>query len=149
MKDLEFILKNEDETKALGKKLAKDYCMRPCCILLSGDLGAGKSTLASAIISELCALKTPINSPSYTYINHYDGLIPIYHFDLYRIEDEHALHELGLIEELENSQALRIVEWPERAPFLFSYADIHLSLTISNDFRRAHLRFLKSSGPLD
>lgn len=86
------------------------------CLLLEGDLGAGKSTFARAAIRALAGdregrLEVP--SPTFTLVQTYDLRFPVAHFDLYRIGDPAELDELGLSDALEVGIAL--VEWPERA----------------------------------
>ncbi len=109
-------LENEAATRRLGDDLA--LALKPGdMVALSGDLGAGKSVLARALIRAACAdadLEVP--SPTFTLVQTYQRRVPemtLSHFDLYRIENVLELDELGLDEALENGIAL--VEWPERA----------------------------------
>lgn len=122
------ILACKEDTEVLGEELARKLQDKPCLILLFGDVGAGKTTLTASLISQLLASKEAILSPTFSYMNHYQGVVPIYHFDLYRIEDESELFELGLMEYLSDATALRIVEWPEKAPSLQAKADIIIRL---------------------
>ena len=85
-------------------------------VLLSGDLGAGKTTFARAAIRALAGDRTgaiEVPSPTFTLLQTYDLRIPVGHFDLYRIADPDELDELGLAEVLSDGVAL--VEWPEKA----------------------------------
>lgn len=85
-------------------------------VTLSGPLGAGKTTIARAVIEAL-GLIGEAASPTYPIVIAYDPpdvRVPVAHVDLYRIDDPDQLHELGL-DELRETSAL-IVEWPERAP---------------------------------
>lgn len=82
-------------------------------IFLKGTLGAGKSTLVRAAIASVLLKDEPIPSPTFTLVQLYDTKVgQIAHFDLYRIENNEELHELGL-EEL-FSQSISFVEWPDR-----------------------------------
>lgn len=106
-------LPTEADTLQLGEDLA--LALGPgLCIALDGDLGAGKSTLARALLRALATdpdLEAP--SPTFTLVQTYDLRIPVAHFDLYRISDPSELDELGFDEALQAGVCL--VEWPERA----------------------------------
>ena len=110
---LERFLPDEAATVLLGDDLAA--ALRPGdAVALHGDLGAGKTSLARAILRALAgdrALEVP--SPTFTLVQHYDGRCPASHFDLYRLAAPDELDELGFDEALAGGVAL--VEWPERA----------------------------------
>lgn len=112
-------------------------------ILLSGELGAGKSTFARGFI-KAAGHAGAVPSPTYTLIEPYnvpDGRI--YHIDLYRIADENELRYLGW-NELDDG--CRLVEWPERAPGLVAQADLELSLAYAGDGRTLVARGLSERG---
>jgi tRNA threonylcarbamoyladenosine biosynthesis protein TsaE len=112
-------------------------------LLLDGDLGAGKSTFARALIHAM-GHAGAVPSPTYTLVEPYD--LPghlIYHVDLYRVSGEEELHFLGW-NELENG--FRIVEWPDRAPGLSSAADLRIHLDYQGDGRSALLEGLSRRG---
>lgn len=107
------ILADEQTTAAVGAALAAALRAGDA-ITLSGPLGAGKTTLARAILRAL-GEEGEVPSPSFALVQPYDALpLPVWHADLYRLEHPGELAELGLGEIL-GSGAL-IVEWPERAP---------------------------------
>jgi len=105
------ILKSEAATEALGNRLAK--CLRAGDVVtLSGPLGVGKTALARAMIRGL-GHDGEVPSPSFAIVQPYEDVDPpVWHVDLYRIEDPGELGELGL-DTL--SDAALVVEWPERA----------------------------------
>jgi tRNA threonylcarbamoyladenosine biosynthesis protein TsaE len=111
--DREFLTHSADETIALGRKIAAEL-KAPALILLSGDLGAGKTTLTKGIASGLGAAKEEdVTSPTFTLVHKYEGTARVYHVDLYRIGDAHDFETLGL-EDVFAEQAIVLIEWPER-----------------------------------
>lgn len=104
-------LTDPSSTQALGKRLARVLGAGDV-VLLSGDLGAGKTTLARSIIAQLCGVEDA-PSPTYTLVQTYPaGDVELWHADLYRIEDSAELDELGLEDAFE--EAICLVEWPDR-----------------------------------
>ena len=102
-----------DETIAQGQKLASRV-KPPLLVFLSGELGAGKTTLAKGIISGLGAgREEDVTSPSFTLVHLFHNSCKVYHIDLYRIADFHDLETLGL-EDVFAEPAVVLVEWPER-----------------------------------
>lgn len=115
MADREFLTHSAEETIALGRKIAGEL-KAPLLVLLSGDLGAGKTTLAKGIASGLRAAKEEdVTSPTFTLVHKYEGESRVYHVDLYRIAGSHDFETLGL-EDVFSEQAIVLVEWPERMP---------------------------------
>lgn len=112
-------------------------------LLLSGELGAGKSTFARAFI-EAAGHAGAVPSPTYTLVEPYNlSRAMIYHVDLYRISDESELRYLGF-GELEDG--CRLVEWPERAPGLAQAADLHITLKYDGEGRAACLSGISARG---
>jgi len=100
----------EEETGRLGRCLGL-LIDRPLVILLSGDLGAGKTCFTRGLARGLGVPKeVPIASPSYTLMNTYNGRLELYHFDLYRLAEPDDLLELGMEEYLPGS-GVAVVEW--------------------------------------
>ena len=98
---------------AFGRKLAKDL-QPPCWVLLQGELGSGKTTLAKGIVSGLGAAQPEeVTSPSFTLVHEYGDHTKVYHVDLYRVEDSRELATLGL-EDLLAERVVAIIEWGER-----------------------------------
>jgi tRNA threonylcarbamoyladenosine biosynthesis protein TsaE len=105
-------LADEAATARLGEAVA-GVLRAGEAVCLSGPLGAGKSTLARALIRALTTAAEEVPSPTFTLVQTYEGAaFPLAHFDLYRLADPDEAHELGLDEALEDGAA--IIEWPER-----------------------------------
>ena len=106
------ILADEAATARLGVAIAR--ALRPGeAVCLSGPLGAGKSTLARALIRTLTTPDEDVPSPTFTLVQFYEGRgLKIAHFDLYRLTDPDEAYEIGLDEALEDGAA--VIEWPER-----------------------------------
>jgi len=102
-----------EETIARGRELAAQ--MRPpLLVLLSGELGAGKTTLAKGIISGLgAAAEEEVTSPTFTLVHTFIGPVKVFHVDLYRVNGVQEFDSLGL-EDVFAEPAIVLVEWPER-----------------------------------
>jgi tRNA threonylcarbamoyladenosine biosynthesis protein TsaE len=106
--------RSEQETIALGERLARELPLQGV-VVLTGDLGAGKTTLAKGIVSGLgAASPDEVSSPTFTLIHEFGGG-RAYHVDLYRIDEPRELATLGL-EDLFDRDGLVLIEWGERFP---------------------------------
>lgn len=117
------------------------------CLLLEGDLGAGKSTFARAAIRALAGdreARLEVPSPTFTLVQTYDLRLPVAHFDLYRVADPAEIDELGLADALETGIAL--VEWPERAEGNLPARAVRLALSEVAD---PDARQIEIAGPPD
>ncbi|MCT8862897.1 tRNA (adenosine(37)-N6)-threonylcarbamoyltransferase complex ATPase subunit type 1 TsaE [Shewanella xiamenensis] len=142
--ELTFQLHNEDETIAVGQKLAR-HIQAPLTLYLTGDLGAGKTTLSRGLIQGL-GHKGAVKSPTYTLVEPYElNGVEVYHFDLYRLNDPEELEFMGIRDYFTQS-SLCIVEWPDKGEGLLPDADIHLHLKYFNQGREIHIRALTESG---
>jgi tRNA threonylcarbamoyl adenosine modification protein YjeE len=116
LKTKQFLSASEEDTWNIAKDLI-DTLPRNGCLLLEGDLGAGKTQFSKGLIHALTG--TPlaeIRSPTFTYLRSYTGRnARVHHFDLYRVSDPTMLEELGILEEIEDEKAYRVIEWPDRA----------------------------------
>lgn len=128
------LLADEAATREAGNDIAA--AMKPGDVLaLHGDLGAGKTTLARAIIRSLAGdpeLEVP--SPTFTLVQAYPGRLPVAHFDLYRIGDPDEMRELGLDEAL--AEGVALVEWPDKAGVYLPETTIHVKLSEEGPGRR-------------
>lgn len=107
----EITLADEAATTRLGTALARHVAAGDA-LLLNGDLGMGKSTLARGLIRALTRPDEDVPSPTFTIVQFYEGLTPVAHFDLYRLEDPDEIEEVGIHEALDDGAVL--IEWPER-----------------------------------
>ncbi len=132
----EIITHAAEETTAWGREFAKGL-QPPVLVLLSGELGTGKTTLTKGIVSALgAASEDEVTSPSYTLVHVYGGDAKVYHGDLYRIESFHDFETLGL-EDVFEKPAVVILEWSERFPLKSPWPLIRLRLEhLGGDTRR-------------
>lgn len=107
------VVKNLRQTAVLAKKFAKTLT-GGTTILLSGDLGAGKTTFTQSLFKAL-GVKDPVTSPTFTLLKEYKTKkYELYHFDMYRIDDENEVVEFGLSDYLTNPKAINVIEWFEK-----------------------------------
>jgi len=108
----QLLIRNEEETRKFGKDLASR--LKPGDVVcLIGELGTGKTTLTKAIAEGL-GIDDIVTSPTFTIVHEYkSGRLPLYHFDVYRIEDEDEMYEIG-VEEYFYGQGVCVVEWADR-----------------------------------
>jgi tRNA threonylcarbamoyladenosine biosynthesis protein TsaE len=126
-----------EETEAFGADLARTRpsVERLMVVELSGDLGAGKTTLARGFLRE-CGVRGPVHSPTYTLVESYPvGSMIFVHLDLYRLSGPAELENLGL-RDLAGSGYTWLIEWPERAAGKLPAPDLSVRLTAE---RRSHL----------
>jgi tRNA threonylcarbamoyladenosine biosynthesis protein TsaE len=147
-----FVTQSAEETIARGRELAAGM-MPPLLVLLSGDLGSGKTTLAKGIIRGLgAAREDEVTSPTFTLVHVFQNAAhsasagdsekptKVYHADLYRIENFHDLETLGLEDALSES-AILIVEWSEKFRLANDWPRIEISLEhLGADARRITVR---------
>jgi tRNA threonylcarbamoyladenosine biosynthesis protein TsaE len=120
-----YLTESEEETIALGEKLALRLPTR-AVVLLIGNLGAGKTTLAKGIVKGLgAATPDEVSSPTFTLIHEYSPRC--YHIDLYRLDEEREVETLGL-EEIFEKDAVTLIEWGERFPRLMPPDRIEIRL---------------------
>ena len=105
---------SEKQTQRLG------FCLGACLrvgdvVLLEGEMGAGKSVLTRAAARGM-GVNGPVPSPTFTILNIHEGrAMKLYHFDLYRLEGEDALYEMGLDEFIPAGDGAALIEWPQMA----------------------------------
>lgn len=130
-------LASEKDTVALGAALAA-AARRGDVIALRGPLGAGKTTLARGFIQKIVGSDEEVVSPTFTLVQVYDTAgVPIWHFDLYRLDKPEDAWELGFEEAL--ATGISVIEWPERLGALLPAARLDVVLSSKGDKRQAEL----------
>jgi tRNA threonylcarbamoyladenosine biosynthesis protein TsaE len=128
-----------EETTQWGREFAKRLAP-PTLVLLTGDLGTGKTTLTKGIVSGLgAASENDVTSPTFTLVHVYGKAAKVYHADLYRIESFHDFETLGL-EDMFSAPAIAILEWSERFPLPSPWPQVRIRLEhLGGDSRRITL----------
>jgi len=137
------ILKDINETRAWAREFAKTL-RAPAAVALHGELGMGKSEIARAIIQELSGADTVVPSPTFTLVQSYKAYgighkaeTTISHFDLYRIETQSELEEIGLPHAVLHD--ITLIEWPEIASHTLPKGTIHIYLEEEGGGRKLSL----------
>jgi tRNA threonylcarbamoyladenosine biosynthesis protein TsaE len=124
---MELCSRSAEETRALGARLAA--VLRPGdVVVLTGDLGAGKTVLAKGIAAGL-GVSEPVVSPTFTIVREYEGDIPLQHLDVYRLDHFQEVIDLGL-DELLDGHAVTVVEWGEAVSALLPVDRLEVSLLL-------------------
>ena len=128
-------LSSLDQTEAFGKALGK-VAEPGDVITLEGPLGAGKTALTQAIARGLeVDPRIYVTSPTFSLLHEYQGRIPLYHMDLYRLSGVDEIESLGFPEYF-YSNGLTVIEWPERLNNLMPSVRLHIELAISGESSR-------------
>lgn len=132
MKYLEVCTQNQEQTHALGEKIGR-AARKNMVFLLDGDLGAGKTTLTQGIAKGL-GIRRNVTSPTFTILKIYQGRMPLYHIDAYRLEG--TVQDLGF-EELMEDEGLTVIEWAEYVSWLIPEEYMKVTITLlEEDSRR-------------
>jgi tRNA threonylcarbamoyladenosine biosynthesis protein TsaE len=107
------ITSSPEQTHQIGELLGSRLAAGDT-VCLYGDLGSGKTNFTYGIARGLKVEEEYITSPTFTFVNEYQGRVPLYHIDLYRLEDPGALESIGFEEYLE-SDGVTVIEWAEKA----------------------------------
>ncbi len=133
--DCEIVSPSRQATLRLGERLGRAAASGDL-ILLRGDLGAGKTTLTQGIARGL-GITGAVNSPTFTLIKEYAGRLPLFHIDLYRLDDLAEIEALGIEDYLDRG-GVSVVEWAERGEPLWPADWLRLDLRVEG----AHARRL-------
>jgi tRNA threonylcarbamoyladenosine biosynthesis protein TsaE len=141
---IETVTHSARETQQFGRALAKKL-VPPCLILLQGELGSGKTTLAKGIVTGLgAAREEEVTSPSFTLVHEYGGEGRVYHIDLYRVETAQELSTLGL-DDIFARDAVVLVEWGEKLGANVPRPALEIQLEYAeNDDRRITVKRLET-----
>ena len=127
MKTVHILLKSAEQTLRLGERLAKHF-KKGDIVCLQGDLGAGKTTLIKGVAKGLKIAPSKVNSPTFVLMNAYQGRLPLYHFDLYRLETTGEIDAIGY-EEFLYGDGVSVIEWAE-----------HLGVLTPKEYLRVELK---------
>jgi len=132
----ESVSHSAEETIELGRELARRLTP-PVLVLLSGELGSGKTTLSKGIISGLgAAREEDVTSPTFTLVHVFHNHSKVYHVDLYRVEESRDIESLALEDALAEP-AVVLIEWPERFSLHTDWPKIRVQLEhLEGDTRR-------------
>ena len=124
---------DEEMTKHIGEKLGR--LLKPNDVIaLNGDLGAGK-TLMTKSIAKSMGIEEYITSPTFTIVQEYEGTLPLYHFDVYRIADEEEMYYIGF-EEYLSKKGVCIIEWASLIPNILPKDRLEIELSYAGDSGR-------------
>ena len=137
MNNKELLIESEQQMMALGGQIA-DTFPQGGLVFLHGDLGTGKTTLVRGLLRHL-GFEGTVKSPTYTLVEPYrvDGR-ELYHFDLYRLADPEELEYMGIRDYL-SSDALCLIEWPEKAQGFLPQEDLNVILQHADEMRKANI----------
>lgn len=137
MTKYEKICKNLEDTKELAKKFAKLVEDKGCFVSLYGEIGAGKTAFVKEVAKEI-GIEEKVTSPTFVILNEYHGgKLPMYHFDLYRLENEGVKTILDELNEYSEGKQLTFVEWAEFSQNEIPFDNIKINVTYEdNDDRR-------------
>ena len=131
---LEIISSSPQETEHIGSLLGK-MLTRGDIIALSGELGSGKTTLVKGLAQGMGFDREEVVSPSFTLVNEYEGPLPLFHIDLYRLGDERDLREIGY-EEYIGEAGVAVIEWADRVRNAVPHESLWITLRYQYAERR-------------
>ena len=131
------ITHNESETAYEGEKLGRTL-VAGSVVALFGGLGAGKTAFVRGLAIGL-GIGTHVSSPTFSIVNEHPGEIPLFHFDMYRLESEDELFDIGW-DDYQDRGGICVVEWSEKVPGAFHADTITVRLeNLGNDIRRLEI----------
>lgn len=129
----EYITKNEGETEALGKAFAENLKAGDI-VALTGDLGCGKTAFVRGVMA---CLGNPddVTSPTFTIVNEYDGTLPVYHFDVYRLENPNP-ESLDFMDDYFFGEGICLIEWADNILSVLPDNTIYISFSKISENQR-------------
>jgi tRNA threonylcarbamoyladenosine biosynthesis protein TsaE len=134
-KVLNIVSHSEQQTFELAAKLAGTYFSSGDVLVLTGELGAGKTVFVRGLAKGLGLDENLVSSPSFTFVNEYPGSKPLYHIDLYRLHDLAELREIGWHEYL-SRDGIVVIEWGEKAREMLPARYYQLNFHIVDEHQR-------------
>ena len=136
--NIEIVSHSPNDTHSIGIQLGLS-AEAGSVILMTGELGAGKTALTQGIAEGLGVAERP-RSPTFVMATEYMGRLPLYHLDLYRIEHASELDELGL-DEYVSALGVTVIEWAEKAPKMFLSDYLWITLNVIDEETR-HIKLV-------
>lgn len=134
----EKICKNLEDTKELAVKFAKLIEDKGCFINLYGEIGAGKTAFVK-LVAEAIGIVEKVTSPSFVILNEYHSAnIPVYHFDLYRLENEGVKTIIDELREYSEGKQITFVEWAEFSQNEIPFNHIEINVTYEDNEERKY-----------
>lgn len=127
-------LDSVENTLEFGRSLGQQLPVG-AIVCLKGELGVGKTTFVKGIAKGL-AIAGLVSSPTFTIINHYEGKLPLYHIDTYRMNTAHDLIEIGIEDYLPPKDGVTVIEWPELIADLLPQKRLEATLAYLSDNQR-------------
>jgi len=133
----EKVCKNIEDTKKLAYRFAK-LVTDGCFVNLYGEIGAGKTAFVK-LVADALEVKEKVTSPSFVILNEYhSGIIPVYHFDLYRLENEGVKTIIDELREYSEGRQLTFVEWAEFSQDEIPFNHLKINVTYNDDDSRIY-----------
>ena len=127
-----------DDTKKLAERFAKLVKDNGCFVNLYGEIGAGKTAFVK-LVADALEVKERVTSPRFVILNEYhSGLIPVYHFDLYRLENEGVKTIVDELREYSEGRKLTFVEWAEFSQDEIPFNHLKINVTYNDDESRLY-----------
>lgn len=138
----EFVTHDAAQTRQFGKTLAARLPLG-ALLTLSGELGAGKTTLVQGLAEGL-GVAGGITSPTFVIIIEHEGKVPLLHLDAYRLESlcYDAIRESGVPEFLEREDAIKVVEWPQRIADFLPVPQVEIEIEMGNEDNDRRIRLI-------
>lgn len=139
IENFEILSPSCSETEALGKYIS-GFLYQGSFVGLKGELGAGKTALVRGICAGL-KVRERVTSPTFVIINEYSGRLPVFHFDVYRLDNESLLEEMGYEEYFYEKKGVVIVEWADKIYSLLPSDYLMVELSFGRDENERKLVF--------